>query len=51
MYQLGFLVTGLLLAVSVRLWSAVFAPLLTTAGFQQCAKDAMPSAHCFRLLR
>ncbi|CAE7280795.1 unnamed protein product [Symbiodinium natans] len=36
-YQLGFLVTGLLLAASVRLWSAVFAPLLTAAGLEQCA--------------
>ena len=35
LYQIGFLVTGLLLASSVRLWSAVFAPLLTAAGFDQ----------------
>ena len=39
-YQLGFLVTGLLLAASVRLWSAVFAPLLTAAGLEQCAQEA-----------
>ncbi|CAE7567246.1 unnamed protein product [Symbiodinium sp. CCMP2592] len=37
LYQIGFLVTGLLLASSVRLWSAVFAPLMTAAGFGQCA--------------
>ncbi|CAK9069924.1 Hypothetical protein SCF082_LOCUS34920 [Durusdinium trenchii] len=36
-YQVGFALTGLLLAQSVRIWRATIWPLLRSAGFEQCA--------------